>query len=115
MKRNFKLILPIAAVIIVVIGTVVYLNRPKYAEKAVKIVDLGGSICTQDVPSSFCGSYEVKVQTSNGQKSTYYVAGYSDRDSKKYDELSGKLYYAKEQSKEVTLVVDNENVIVEVK
>jgi hypothetical protein len=83
-------------------------------ERAVTIVDYGFNICTYDIPTSDCGSYDVTAQTGDGRKTTYKVAGFSNRDSKLYDEISSKITKAKEQKKQVTLKVNDKGEIISV-
>ncbi len=79
-----------------------------------RILDYGASICTMNVPSSDCGPYEVNVETSDGKRSTYTVAGFSNRASKRYDEIGLRIRSAKEQNSFVTLRVNNKNEIIAV-
>ena len=117
MKSKTKISLLILSIsIFVLIGAKYFLNGASSKEITVTIIDYGSSVCTQDIPTSSCGSYKVAVQTNGGQKAIYKVAGYSDhdRDSKLYYELSAKIISAKEKHTQVVLKVNNKNEIIAV-
>ncbi len=111
-----KILIPVVLVSLVILVALVYfLRNTSSTEKSVTITDYGLSICTQDIPSSGCGSYDVTTQTIDGQKTTYKVAGFSNRESKLYDEVTAKVAKAKEQKAQVSLKINNKNEIISVK
>lgn len=89
-----------------------FLKNTSGSENSVKILDYGYSVCTLDVPSSSCGSYEVNVQSSDGKKSTYTVAGFDNRKSERYDEITSKIANAKKQNVDIKLIINNEGEII---
>lgn len=115
MKSKTKpVIFAVLLSLVIVVVAVYFLKGTTSTEKAVKIVDYGSSICTQDIPSSDCGPYDVAVQTADGQKITYKVAGFSNRNSKLYDDLTPKITRAKEQKTQVSLKVNKKGEIISV-
>jgi hypothetical protein len=100
--------------LMVLAGFVYFLKGASSTEKTVKVVDYGFSICTQDIPTSDCGPYDVTVQTTDGQKTVYKVAGFSNRNSKLYDEITSKITKAKEQKAQVALDINSKNEIISV-
>lgn len=98
----------------VLAGGAYFLMRGSATQKTVKILDYGYSICTQDIPTSACGPYDVSTQTPDGQKITYKVAGFKNRDSKLYDDITYKVSTAKEKKTQVILKVNGKDEIVSV-
>jgi hypothetical protein len=116
MKSKTKLTILITSILLLLlVGFVYFLKGTASTSKTVTIVDRGFSICTLDVPSSNCGSYDVTVRTTGGQKITYKVAGFSNRDSELYDELTSKITRAKERKTQVTIAVNKYAEIISVR
>lgn len=114
MKRKV-LISVILVCSVILVALVLYKQQNALSsEKSGIITDYGPSICTQDIPSSDCGAYDVTLQAIDGKKTTYKVAGFSNRVSKLYDELGANIFKAKEQKTQVTLKVNNKNEIISV-
>lgn len=81
----------------------------------VRVENHGASICTMDIPSSSCGSYEVNVVLSDGKKATYIVPGYNDeKDIKRYDRINLKITEAKDKGLKINLKVNNKGEILAV-
>jgi len=112
--KNRKTILPILLIVLLIIGAFVIL-KDTGVTKSVKVLDYGYSVCTMDIPSSSCGPYEVNVESSDGQKSTYEVAGFDNDDSEQYYKITSKIVDSKESNKTVELQVNNNGEITAVR
>lgn len=110
--KNKKILLSALVLLLLIAASLLFLVKLTVTtEKQVKVVDYGYSVCTQDVPSSSCSQYEVNVQTTGGDKFTYKVAGFDNRKSEQYDEITSHITKAKEQNTAVILKVDNKGFI----
>lgn len=115
MNTRLKRILILAAIgLVIVTGAIFFFRSNSGTAKTVRIVEYGLSICTQDIPTSACGPYDVTVQTADGQKATYTVAGFDNRDSKRYDDIGSKIAQAKKQNAEVTITTNSKGEITSV-
>lgn len=84
----------------------------KKGSDSYKIISSDFSICTGDVPTSSCGSYEVKVQSMSGKELTLTVPGFDNRKSEKYDEITSKIEKAKQDKTNLKLEVNNKQEII---
>lgn len=100
-------------VLLIIVGMVIILNTSKKSKSSVKILDYGFSNCTQDIPSSSCGPYDVTVQSPNGSKSVYKVPGYSEDINKRvhYDQITSQIINAKENNSNIALEINSKNEI----
>lgn len=114
MKTRLKLVLFILLGLVLLTSLLYFLKSNSSTEKTVQIVDYGYSVCTQDIPASDCGSYDVTAQTNDGRKVIYKVAGFSNRNSKLFNEVTSKITDAKERRTQVILKVNNKNEIISV-
>ncbi len=116
MKNKTKLISIILVLgVSIFIGIGFFLNSNSGKETKVKIIDYGFSICTQDIAASDCGPYKVTVQSTGSKNTVYQAAGYSNQESKQYDEIRAKIIKAKEQNAEVIIKVNKQGEIVSVR
>lgn len=113
--KNTKFIALIMLVAAVLLAALILLNTRADTKRSVKILAYSPGMCTMDYPSSSCGPYEVTVQSAGGQNATYTVAGFSNAESKLYNELSMKIRKAKYQQSTVTLEVNDKGEIISVR
>jgi len=109
-----KLVSFLTIIGLIILAGVVFLKANSGTEQQVKILDYGLSTCTEDVPSSSCGPYEVNAQFANGNRVKYKVAGYDNHDSEQYDGITSLLVRAKEQQSYVKVRVNDDGVILSV-
>lgn len=113
-KRKIFIASAVLLVLLLVVGAVAVLNRFDTSKSSVKIIAYGFSVCTQNVPPSSCGPYEVTVQSSTGTKSVYKVPGFSDDADKRehYGQVSSLIYQAKEKNSNIVLELNSKNEII---
>lgn len=116
-KRKKLIIVSVILIILInIVVTMVLFKNSDTSKNSVKILEYGFSICTQDVPSSSCGSYEVTVQFSNGTKLVYKVPGYSENESEReqYQQISSEIDQAKVKNSSIVLEINEKNEIIDV-
>lgn len=112
---NNKLILASVLILLLLASTFIFFkDDSKVTRHTGQILNYGSSICTQDMPSSNCGSYDVDIQTVDGSKYTFKVDGFSNSERDLYDQISADIKRAKDQKAVVSIDVNGADYIVSV-
>ncbi len=73
-----------------------------------EVVDRGFAICTQDIPTSGCGSWTVTLKSADGKVKDFTVKGFSGGNRAKFQSIGKAVSDAKENNKKLQVTTKGE-------
>lgn len=108
MKRKRIIVSIIATAIVLAVAGVVLVLASQGQRATYTVIDVGGSLCAMDMPSSQCGPVEVKLKSTHGTERASSLKGFDNRrDGAKREGLSKKLQAAQEANRPVEVTIRN--------